>query len=270
MSDTKGSPMSGRTGRRVAALMVAGTVAMGAIVVVANAGSSFDAAVANRHEIGTRIVDLHTLRQDRRVAIHKQIKTIQERMDNVLRLGMASNRDRARHFRHEQLKQLSSLRVKERALIRALRARIAALRTQRAEITNWIETLPFQTCPVDGPHEVSDNFGVLRDLPGVPVHIHQGNDIMAATGVPIVAVFDGNAVMEPNDLGGQAVKVYGDAGYVYNAHLSAYGKLGAVQAGDVIGYVGSTGDATAPHDHFEWHPGNGDAVDPYDLLMTVC
>ena len=33
--------------------------------------------------------------------------------------------------------------------------------------------------------------------------------------------------MEPNDLGGQAVKVYGDAGYVYNAHLSAYGKLGA-------------------------------------------
>ena len=64
--------------------------------------------------------------------------------------------------------------------------------------------------------------------------------------------------------------MYGVAGHVYNAHLSAYGKLGPVQAGDIIGYVGSTGNATAPHDHFEWHPNDGAAVDPYDLLMTVC
>jgi murein DD-endopeptidase MepM/ murein hydrolase activator NlpD len=85
-----------------------------------------------------------------------------------------------------------------------------------------------------------------------------------------VAPFDGTAVATNSELGGPSVKVYGADGYVYNAHLSAYGKLGAVETGDIIGYVGSTGDATAPHDHFEWHPGNGDAVDPYDILMTVC
>ena len=155
-------------------------------------------------------------------------------------------------------------------MIRRLRAKVVALRAERADITDWIEGLVLQTCPIDGPHEVADNFGVVVNIPGVPQHIHQGNDISAPTGTPIVAPFPGNAVANPNTLGGQAVEVYGDAGYVYNAHLSAYGKLGTVETGDIIGYVGSTGDATGPHDHFEWHPGNGEAVDPNDALMAVC
>ena len=112
--------------------------------------------------------------------------------------------------------------------------------------------------------------GVWVIKPNVPKHIHQGNDITAASGTPIVAPFDGVAEASSNELGGLAVKVFGELGYVYNAHLSGYGKLGEVKAGDVIGYVGATGDAGGYHDHFEWHPGNGSAVDPYAYLMAVC
>jgi murein DD-endopeptidase MepM/ murein hydrolase activator NlpD len=89
-------------------------------------------------------------------------------------------------------------------------------------------------------------------------------------GAPIVAPFDGEAVEASNHIGGMAVEVFGEFGYVYNAHLSAFGQLGTVEAGDVIGYVGATGNAGGPHDHFEWHPDNGKAVDPHEFLLMVC
>jgi len=131
---------------------------------------------------------------------------------------------------------------------------------------------PFAVCPVQGPHAISNSFGiwVQRSEKRGGDHVHQGNDISAPSGTPIVAPFDGIAVASPNKIGGLAVKVFGDFGYVYNAHLSAYGHLGSVHKGDVVGYVGSTGNAGGPHDHFEWHPGNGAAVDPYGFLMQVC
>jgi len=162
---------------------------------------------------------------------------------------------------------LSKLRASERRTLQRLRDL-----TGRRELTAaWIaEWGLFETCPVQGPVIIADNFGVMVRKPDVPVHVHQGNDMTAATGTPIVAPFDGTAVASPNGLGGLAVKVYGKRGYVYNAHLSAYGRLGAVKTGTVIGYVGATGDAGGPHDHFEWHPGNGPAVDPNAYLTISC
>jgi murein DD-endopeptidase MepM/ murein hydrolase activator NlpD len=172
--------------------------------------------------------------------------------------------DRVRYERHQY-------RLRLKALVRYVRRRTEALRLQRQQLTDWIQTYGvFKRCPVAGAHEVMDDFGVWVIKPDVPKHVHQGNDIIAATGTPIVAPFDGVAVASPNGLGGLAVKVFGEEGYVYNAHLSAYGHLGHVRTGEVIGYVGSTGDAGGPHDHFEWHPGNGSAVDPNVYLSAVC
>lgn len=127
-----------------------------------------------------------------------------------------------------------------------------------------------RTCPVHGKGFFSRDFGAPRYAGGY--HPHAGNDIFADRDTPIVAPFDGVVVATPNELGGQAVKLYGAPGFVYNAHLSAYGKLGAVRAGEVIGFVGNTGDALGgpPHDHFEFHPRNGPAVDPYAYLLAAC
>ena len=168
------------------------------------------------------------------------------------------------------LDEIAELRDQERDLVRTTRARVRALRAQRSQLASWIDSLPFQRCPVGGSVSVADNFGVIREMPGTPRHVHQGSDIAAPTGAPIIAPFDGNAVASSSVLGGTQVKIYGAGGYVYNAHLSAYGKLGPVLTGDVVGYVGSTGNATAPHDHFEWHPGDGAAVDPFTYLAAVC
>jgi murein DD-endopeptidase MepM/ murein hydrolase activator NlpD len=153
------------------------------------------------------------------------------------------------------------------------RALYAELRMHKEDVLAEISRIrPFAVCPVQGPHAISDSFGIWvhRSEERGGDHVHQGNDIAAPMGTPIVAPFDGQAVTANNKMGGLAVKVYGRYGYVYNAHLSRFGQLGWVETGDVIGYVGATGNAGGAHDHFEWHPGNGAAVDPYPFLMLVC
>jgi murein DD-endopeptidase MepM/ murein hydrolase activator NlpD len=150
---------------------------------------------------------------------------------------------------------------------------VAGLRDRVEQIQYEISKIrPFSVCPVVGPVAIADDFGIMVHHPPKEGgdHIHQGNDMLAPMGASIVAPFDGTAVTATNHIGGLAVEVFGDFGYVYNAHLSAFGQLGPVQAGDVIGYVGATGNAGGPHDHFEWHPGNGAAVDPHGFLLMVC
>jgi murein DD-endopeptidase MepM/ murein hydrolase activator NlpD len=157
------------------------------------------------------------------------------------------------------------------AVDRRVRQRLRFLVNRKLELKDWLEVWAvFRVCPVDEPSEVRDDYGTIVDLPGVPVHVHRGNDISAPWGTPIRAPFDGYAWSDSSYLGGFEVRVRGDDGYVYNAHLAGFGKLGDVHAGDIVGYVGAGGDATASHDHFEWHPWDGAAVDPNPYLSVVC
>lgn len=125
--------------------------------------------------------------------------------------------------------------------------------------------------PILGQSSYVDTWGAARASTGVP---HQGTDIFAVEGTPIVAVADG--VLDRvgwNSIGGYRFWLFDDYGNsFYNAHLSAFSPMardGArVKAGDVIGFVGHTGDAqgTPSHLHFEVHPGNGAAVNPMRFL----
>jgi murein DD-endopeptidase MepM/ murein hydrolase activator NlpD len=135
----------------------------------------------------------------------------------------------------------------------------------------WIDAWAiFRVCPVDAPRYIHDDFGEIVNVPGVEPHVHRGSDIQAPTWTPIRAPFDGYAWASYTPLGGYQVRVDGARGTVFNAHLIDYGRLGWVGAGTIVGYVGSTGDATAPHDHFQWHPWDGAPVDPYYLLRLTC
>lgn len=97
---------------------------------------------------------------------------------------------------------------------------------------------------------------------GPPPHLHEGTDIFAPMGTPIVASSPGTITGKSDvGLGGVSLWIAADdgTGYYYT-HLSAYGEgmeIGSrVDAGTVIGYVGNTGNAitTSPHLHFEIHP----------------
>jgi murein DD-endopeptidase MepM/ murein hydrolase activator NlpD len=134
--------------------------------------------------------------------------------------------------------------------------------------------------PVYGTASFGDSFGGPR--PNVQGGWHHGEDIFAAQGTPLLAVADGTLhTIGFNRIGGYRLWLRdGSGNEFYYAHLSAYSPLAvegrSVEAGDVIGFVGDTGDADggAPHLHFEIHPapmtglGYDGVVAPYAILLA--
>ncbi len=125
-------------------------------------------------------------------------------------------------------------------------------------------------CPIRGTVSFVDSWGAPRS----GGRSHQGVDLMSPAGTPNVAVVSGEVRQKDGDLSGLGVYLYGDDGNSYwYFHLSGYeGPPRRVQQGEVVGYVGSSGnaDVSAPHTHFEYHPGGGRAVNPYPLTRSAC
>jgi murein DD-endopeptidase MepM/ murein hydrolase activator NlpD len=134
--------------------------------------------------------------------------------------------------------------------------------------------------PVYGPSSFVDTFGSSRsDVSG---GWHHGDDIFAPLGAPILAVASGSVFSVGwNRVGGNRLWLRdGQGNLFYYAHLSAFTPLAVngnkVNAGDVLGFVGNTGDAqgTPTHLHFEIHPvgliglGYDGAVNPTTYLLA--
>lgn len=124
-------------------------------------------------------------------------------------------------------------------------------------------------CPVQGPLAFSNDYGAPRG----GGYTHQGNDILAAKGTPVVAHVSGVVTQRTGAVSGLAYFLAGDDGNRYfGAHLDSFGASGRVAAGTVIGTVGDTGDAAGgpPHLHFEMHPGGSGYTNPYSMLRKYC
>jgi murein DD-endopeptidase MepM/ murein hydrolase activator NlpD len=133
-----------------------------------------------------------------------------------------------------------------------------------------------EALPMQGPCWYSDDFGDPRG----GGRRHAGTDVFAETGSYVYAVVDGTLTRrtwdQPGRRSGNAWWLTADDGsgtYYFYGHLADFApglEVGSrVDAGEIIGFMGNTGNSSFPHLHFEVHPGGGGAVNPYPLLRAL-
>jgi len=125
--------------------------------------------------------------------------------------------------------------------------------------------------PLDGHHDITSRFGSRLDpFRRTPAH-HSGLDYRAGRGTPVRATADGNVVMAGRNGGyGRMVELKHANGVTTRyAHMSsiAVKKGEVVEAGDIVGRVGSSGRSTGPHLHYETRL-NGTAINPARFLKV--
>ncbi|MEX0428147.1 M23 family metallopeptidase [Nocardioides sp. DS6] len=114
-----------------------------------------------------------------------------------------------------------------------------------------------------GVYHLTGRFG---DVSGLWATVHTGLDFAAPYGTPIHAVARGvvTSTAWGGAYGNRTIVTLPDGTEIWYCHQSQYGtSVGdTVAEGQVIGYVGATGNVTGPHVHIEVRPGGGDPVDP--------
>ncbi|MGH2554443.1 MAG: M23 family metallopeptidase [Actinomycetota bacterium] len=145
---------------------------------------------------------------------------------------------------------------------------LEGLGLSEAEIARIIA--PF---PILGPASYGDDWGNPRYQPYF--HLHEGTDIFAPRGTPVIASSDGvvTRMATNSKVGGTSLRLTAaDGTYYYYAHLDRFDpgldQGQRVKAGEVLGFVGTSGNAEggAPHLHYEIHPDGGAAVPPVPYL----
>lgn len=122
-------------------------------------------------------------------------------------------------------------------------------------------------CPVAAASYFND-----WGFPRTGGRFHVGNDLFAAYGAPVRAPVGGWLEVLTGPVGGLQFRLYGDDGNTYiGTHLDTAIESGPVAAGEQVGSVGTSGNAAGadPHLHFELHPGDGEAVNPYPTLQAA-
>lgn len=232
--------------------------------------------------LDARLID--TMRERRAKLADLRVKQVRERAAATdARARADARRRQVASLVSRQRTVLASANADLKKLIAAENERVARLAAAKASAENRAPyraggesaSLPAgvsHVFPIRAPTKFSDDW--LFSRPGG--RYHEGIDLFAAYGSPVVAVADGTLFrVGYNGLGGWRLWLRDNAGTTfYYAHLSSFAaaaKEGAsVTGGTVIGFVGDSGDArgTSPHVHFEIHPGGGGPVRPYPLVSA--
>lgn len=158
--------------------------------------------------------------------------------------------------------------ARRRAVERQADARTKALTELAAQAEAQAESLRLNqwVMPLSG-YRISAPFGAT----GLWANGHTGLDLAAPSGTPLVAIANGVVTEAGYDgaYGYKTVLRLEDGTQLWYAHQSAIavGVGEQVAAGELIGYVGSTGRVTGPHLHLEYRPGDA-PLDPYDALVA--
>lgn len=153
---------------------------------------------------------------------------------------------------------------------KALLAAVQPLVDQGGMTPDQAAVYAFGRFPVGGSANFTDDW--LNPRFSGAFHLHEGTDIFAPNGTPVRSPVDGVLRHASGGLGGTAAYVKTVEGHeVYFAHLASYSELrpgASVKVGDVLGYVGDTGNARggAAHLHFEIHPKGRGPVNPKPYL----
>lgn len=235
---------------------------------------------ANRFD--ARLVE--TMRERRAKLADLREKQVRERAAaRAAGIRAAERRRQVASLVSRQRRVLANARADLKKLIATENERLARLASAKASAENRAPyrggggsvSLPpgvSHVFPIRGSTTFSDDW--LFSRPGG--RYHEGIDLFAAYGSPVVAVADGTLFrVGYNGLGGWRLWLRDAAGTTfYYAHLSSFAPAAregaSVSGGTVIGYVGDSGDArgTSPHVHFEIHPGGGGPVRPYPLVSS--
>jgi murein DD-endopeptidase MepM/ murein hydrolase activator NlpD len=171
-----------------------------------------------------------------------------------------SRRDALADAADRKLVQQAEEQVKQRNAALAQFAKQAEVQAAKIALNQW-------ALPMEGYHLTAE-FGDY----GLWASYHTGLDFAAPSGTPIHAIANGvvTSVGYDGAYGNKTVVTLDDGTELWFCHQTSFAvnEGDVVRAGQLLGYVGSTGNVTGPHLHLEVRPGGGDPVDPYEALRV--
>jgi len=180
--------------------------------------------------------------------------------DRTATVSRDSRRDALADAADEKLVEQAEQQARERNAALAQFAQQAEQQAHKIALNQWV-------LPVDGYH-LTATFGEV----GLWASYHTGLDFAADYGSPIKAMAGGEVTSVGYDgsYGNKVVITLDDGTELWFCHMSQTAATSGeeVRAGDLIGYLGDTGNTTGPHLHVEVRPGGGDPVDPYEAMVV--